>query len=94
MFPREISLVVGGVAGGREGPGGTRFDSPLARIGLARIVVLPQKLGEKRCFWGRFGVGLGSVWVRFGSGLGSVQVRFGFGCGLFWDRFGFGLCPV
>ena len=86
--------MAGGASGGRSEPGGTRFDSPLARIGLARIVVLPQKLGEKRCFGGRFGVGLGSVWGRFGVVLGSIWDRVGIVLGLFWDCFGIHLGSI
>ena len=43
MFPREISLVAGGGAGGREGAGGTRFDSPLARSPKLDILAEPPR---------------------------------------------------
>ena len=93
MFQREISLVVGGAARGREA-GGTRFDSPLARFSktLTRLDVWvpetrkptqnsmfgPQKL-QKSCF-GRGMSPKAVFWARNEKGRAGLARGLYFGC--------------
>ncbi len=63
-FQGEISIVAGGAAPGRLEPGGTWFDSR-----LARIVVFDTTTEGKVKFWGSVGDHVGWLGVVFGQFL-------------------------